>query len=318
VGDERPPPPITLTDPLHPGPLHDVVFQDSPELWRPSRRQLTVLAAAVVVVVAAVSPYLAIRDRRIAEDRRVAAASVSLLDASDGDRGRTTSPPDFTLANRSQETLRLVSATLEDYDPVPLDATMRPGTTAAVTVPLPHDCPGVLPESRPGVMAVTYVVRGRQKTTLLNVTGTYAAYAFRDALQARCLLYRVEEAVRGSVYVAARQARSLRLHVAMENVGPQATELRAFEFVSGFRVARTSLPVPRPLAAAESFERTGRLELDVDMEVSDCQAARAFLATYATAFLPRMTAELEGFSVELEFAGAPVLGDLQAVVDASC
>lgn len=322
MGDDRNAPPITLTDPHHPGPLHDVLASDEQRVWHPSRRQLAVLSVVVLVVAAAATPYLVLRENRIRTDRLVAAASVTLLDASDGDRGRTTTPPTFTLTNEGGEPLRLVSATLDDYPAVELDETLVEGDRYELTVPLPEQCPAIVPDARPGVLAVTFELSGRGKTVPLDVHGTSASYEFRRALQARCLLYAVQEAVTGEAFQLARAERTLRLQVELVNVGPQETRVRRFQFVDGFRVVTSRPALPQPVPPAASFADTGRVRFVVDVAVSGCDAAEGFVSTYQSSYLPPMQAVLvdgaEEFFVELDFTGAPILDDARAVVAATC
>lgn len=318
--DDRPAPLLTLTDPLHPGPLHDVITDDRSahphEPWSPKPWRVGAAAAAVLLAAIALTPHTKTAQRR---ERILSASSITLRDASAGDLGRTDRPEGFTLTNPSHEVIHLQSVALDDYPKVTVAQTVAPGETVQVTVPLPAECPTTLPE-RPSTMTVTYWVQDVTKTTRLNVKGTTAAYRYRSALQNRCLLFLLQDAVSGVVTGAEPRGRGVRLTVLLENVSAEATSVRELRYADGFALT-AHLPVPFP--ASVDFGHPSTLTLQVDLTVRDCSAGNAFVSRYeGDDFAPPVTAVLlDGrtpFDVDLLVIGAPLLAESRAAVARSC
>jgi hypothetical protein len=284
--------------------MADVIGQ---EPWRPSPAVVRVVGAILLVATLTTATVVVVHDRRTAESLALRAATVSVQDPHSGDHGHISS--DYVLTNASHRTLHLVSAALDESEEVPLARDLRPGATTALTVPLPRSCGASVPENRPATLLVRFQVAGLHREARLDVSGTAASYAYRQALQARCADFLLEGAVTGAI-VAVHPGPVVDLR--LTNVSRTATGVRSVRLADGFTVSGGLVEVPAAAAVTQPTE----VRTSVAVHVTDCSAVRDFVGSYTgLSYVPRFTVVLwQGEEVELDPAGAPLVAAVWAAV----
>lgn len=281
------------------------------EPWQPRPAAVRAAGAALLVVALAVAGAVLVQRGQAAARRSLAATTVSVLDPHDGDHGDRS--PAYVLTNRSHRVLHLLSVGLDGASPVALDRALRPGARTALQVPLPHACPPGEPGLRPSTLRVRFRVAGADRTAALDVPGTGASYAYRNAVLARCAGVVVDGAVSGAV-TAVRPG--LVLDVELTNVSRAAATVRAVRLADGLTVTGAPLVVP----AAGGMAAPTVVRASMVVHVTDCRAGRVFVGSYSgRGFAPRLTLVLgQGVEVDVDPGGVPLVAAVRASLPSLC
>lgn len=258
--EEQSRPTVTISDPSRPTTGEELGHGGEP--WRPTRRQLGVLAAVLLVLAAALLPLGLLHERQL--DR--AALKAVEVRLANGSGGASAGASFEITVHNSGSRVQLVGTQVDDH---PLQAARLPvpaGADTAVLLP-PDTCPTSIPTAP---TAVTLRLR-TSRDQLVKVRLPMSASAFGEnyirAVERHCNLLPVEESITLETVGADSGGSILGLSLALHNLSVLPRTIVSLSYPG---VTITSADLPLTLTAG-----VGR-QLTVQLKVRDCSTAFSY------------------------------------------
>ncbi|MCW2673397.1 MAG: hypothetical protein JWP14_1986 [Frankiales bacterium] len=306
MGEQPPPPVITITDPSAPAPLSDVIGEDAarpPRRLSAQQRRLAWLTTAIVVTGAA-GVWAAGRIQRDHQLDRQALGELSVVTVTTDGVSGGENHLDLSLLNQGPHPVTVVWARLDAAGFPELVAdknTLPPADPQLVSFPLPKRCPRTLGSvfTAPVLLRVrTY--RGDDRTLRFEGDPSESSFAagFVFTTMARCGLFPPEFSLQlAGPVVTERLGGDLRLTLPVYNRSADQRSVASFAVSGGLALVASSTPVEIP--------GHGAARLQVRLRVTDCTAASGSWA---------FAAQQQGFTPTFRAVSGD--GELDAVVNA--
>jgi hypothetical protein len=258
VTDDQSRPTVTISDPSRPAAGEEL----GGEPWRPTRRQL-VVPAAFLLVLAAVLITVGLLHERQVDRAALRAVEVRLADGSGGASAGASF--EITVHN-SGPRVQLVGTQVDDHPAQAAHLPVPAGADTAVVLP-PDACPTSLPTAP---TAVTLQLR-TTRDQLVKVRLPLAASAFGEnyirTVERHCNLLPVEESITLESTGSDTGGASLQLSLALHNSSVLPRTLVALSY-PGVTITSTDLPLTLTTGIGG--------ELTVQLKVRDCRTAFSY------------------------------------------
>jgi hypothetical protein len=316
VPAQQPAPVVTITDPNHPGVLHDVV----PEPRRPHEKlprpvATTAFAAALALVL---ELGVAVVLRHDDQQHRLDLASVSEISVRVVDNGvnDATDSPDavaLVLRNDGDSGLDVLSARIdrEGYPEQQFDKQLGPSKETPLLIQMQQPCPRSLRSGPTGVLVTLRTARKQVTTMRIPVQETTFSNNYLVFQQEHCSLQDIYSSLTSDVVGSAVVGKALRLTLAITNQSVLGREVVSMHPPVGFNQLSVG---PLPLAVP----RKGTAQVQMTVSVQDCGRARSALRSGDNVYVAIVVRGDQTEDLADLYLGDGFVQRLQEYLDASC